>query len=67
MTFRIEFETDNDAFQPNARMEIMAILREIISRVDDGDDIRARPIIDSNGNTVGRVTWDDERGQEGRS
>jgi len=67
MTFCIEFDTDNAAFQPNARMEITAILREVIAWIDRGKDVRAQTLRDSNGNAIGHVTWDDERAQAGRS
>ena len=40
--FKIEFETDNDAFHPSPRMEVMAILREIVVRLLDGADVLDR-------------------------
>ena len=49
--FKIEFATDNDAFHPNARMEVMAILRDTITKVDMGEN--GGNIRDENGNTIG--------------
>ena len=55
--FKIEFDTDNAAFQPNARMEITAILREVIAWVDRGENFNGRKVLDSNGNSIGTVEW----------
>jgi hypothetical protein len=49
--FKLEIETDNDAFHPDARLEVTSILRGLVKRIDEGEtDGKLR---DSNGNTVG--------------
>jgi hypothetical protein len=59
-TIRIEFETDNAAFEDTG--EIPAILRRIRGLFQDSraDDLvgTTHAVRDSNGNTVGRVTID---------
>lgn len=51
--FKLQFKTDNDAFQPNPAMEVCAILREITKLIDEGET--SGSCRDSNGNAVG--TW----------
>lgn len=52
--FKLEVTADNAAFEPNWRMEMTCILREVIARIDRGENIRSGAVIrDSNGNTVG--------------
>jgi len=61
MTFRISIATDGAAFYPNARMELTAILRGVIANMDRGADMSRRKLLDSNGNFVGLVEWEDVR------
>lgn len=56
--FKLEFSTDNEAFQPNPRMEITAILRHIAKKVDEGET--GGKVMDGNGNSVGRWSYVDE-------
>lgn len=57
MTFRIDIETDNDAFRgASLRPELYRILRNIALRVKVGED--GGKVMDSNGNSVGAWTLD---------
>ena len=60
--FKIEFETDNAAFE-NCSFEVARILTNIAQRIESGqfdgellDGSLNMPVIDYNGNKVGRVT-----------
>ncbi len=52
--FKIEFETENDAFAPVVTIEIRRLLRQVSDRVDDGQT--EGTLADRNGNTVGRFS-----------
>lgn len=52
--FKLEFATDNAAFDDNPGHEAARILREIAAKLDRGDDLGGGPVRDSNGNKVGR-------------
>ena len=57
MILRIEFSTDNAAFQDNA-FEVASVLEKLAEQLDDepsADD--SGTIRDSNGNTIGGWTW----------
>lgn len=52
--FKLEFETDNAAFEYGAGTETNRILRDVARRIKDGDlDGKIR---DLNGNTIGSYT-----------
>jgi len=58
MKFRLEFEMENDAFQPEPRIEAGYILERVREKLDAcsfaiGDREKVR---DTNGNTVGYFT-----------
>ena len=57
MKFKLEFDMDNDAFQPDKCNEIVRILRDIASRTNEycycPEEIGEYPIKDSNGNKIG--------------
>ena len=57
-TFTIQFDTDNAAFEENRDAEIVAVLREIATRIEDyGLPINySRPVRDSDGNSIGSFT-----------
>jgi len=55
MTFKVEFETDNAAFEGyEKRYEIARILAVIAKKVVNGEEPGA--VVDINGNTVGTFT-----------
>jgi hypothetical protein len=51
---RIEIKTDNAAFRPDCRDEIVRILQDLVERFGRGP--LEQPIRDINGNTVGSVS-----------
>jgi hypothetical protein len=54
--FKLEFSTENAAFEDGATLEIMRILSKIVRQLDQhmpGDDTADIPIYDVNGNRVG--------------
>ena len=53
---RIEFATDNAAFDDGATDETARILRYIASRIERGS--HSGPIRDANGNAIGRYELD---------
>lgn len=53
---RIEFETDNDAFEDSLTSEVARILREIANKIENGDDLGGGSVKDVNGNTIG--SWE---------
>lgn len=55
---RIEFSTDNDAFQGRKGAEIARTLRELANRFADGDE--PTKVMDANGNSIGTVEWSDD-------
>ncbi len=60
MKFRLEFSMDNAAFSDNAAPEVARILRELASRIEvrwypPGAGCVDWPVLDINGNKVGRV------------
>ena len=60
--FKIEFATDNAAFDDHPQYEVARILRMAADRVADGNT--SGQVRDGNGNTVG--TWEftaNERGE----
>ncbi len=52
--FKVEFNTDNDAFEPDSSSEISRLLRQVTDRVLDGQT--EGTLADRNGNTVGRYS-----------
>jgi hypothetical protein len=55
MSFKLEFETDNAAFEEGdcPEVEIVRILRDVAATVADLDGTKSGNVVDSNGNTVG--------------
>jgi hypothetical protein len=56
--FTIKFETDNAAFEDDSCAEVARILRALASRIEQQGmitDCDGFAVIDSNGNTIGRV------------
>lgn len=53
--FKLEIETDSDAFKDDARGEIARILSELVNRIYQGKE--PSTLQDLNGNTVGRIIW----------
>jgi hypothetical protein len=54
--FKLEFETDNDAFHPSKRREIVSILEELANTLSKSHDQMSNgggKIRDTNGNTIG--------------
>lgn len=64
-TFALVIRTDSAAFEfDNGEREIARILRRIADKLEDYDlccGDRCQPVLDENGNTVGRVSYDGER------
>jgi len=58
MTLKLEFETDNAAFDGYRADEVSRILREIAERVEAG--IEADDIRDINGNKIGQYAMIEE-------
>lgn len=59
--FKIEFETDNAAFEDMQTEEVARILREIADKVENGSFSFACGVVrDYNGNTVGKWLLDNE-------
>jgi hypothetical protein len=55
MKFILNLSTENDAFQPDPRPELVAVLRHVANEIERGEDIRFfRTIYDCNGNDIGR-------------
>lgn len=52
--FTLTIVCDNDAFVPNAEVEVSRILRQAAYRVDMGHV--SSNLVDANGNTVGKFT-----------
>lgn len=52
MRFRLEFDMNNSAFEPDAATEVGRILRKITTAVEDDGEFGA-PIRDVNGNRIG--------------
>lgn len=50
--FQIVFETDNAAFDDTPAIEVVRILREVITRIEDYKDINS-VVRDNNGNFIG--------------
>ena len=54
MRFQLYVSTENDAFQPDPREELVRILRHVADRIASGDTFDTfRTIFDVNGNNVG--------------
>ncbi len=54
MTAKIEFETDNAAFE-DGYSEVVAILREVADKIENG--VTDGQIRDTNGNKVGKYEY----------
>jgi hypothetical protein len=53
--FELNINCRDDAFQPDARPEVVRILRDIATQLENGETAAFyRTILDSNGNDVGR-------------
>lgn len=64
---KIEFDTDNAAFEDDARPEISRILRELANKVDEADFfelISVHRIWDVNGNMIGHFEVDGDPHEE---
>ena len=57
--FKIEIETDNDAFAPEPGPELARILRELADKLDAGTVPESVRLRDINGNTCGTATNQD--------
>jgi hypothetical protein len=57
-TITIVIETENAAFDGDPVAELQAVLRRMVSRLDEADLLPAPK--DSNGNTVGTVTYEED-------
>jgi hypothetical protein len=54
MEFKLNFSTNNAAFDENVNGEISRILREIADRIENGESFdKCRNIFEANGNIVG--------------
>lgn len=53
--FKLEIETDNDAFSEDCRGEIARILQKLVDDIYKAKE--PSKLIDINGNSVGKVTW----------
>ena len=53
--FKLEFRTDNAAFDADATAEVSRILRQIADAVERGTS--GAPLYDTNGNRIGRFDW----------
>jgi hypothetical protein len=54
-SFRLNIHTENEAFDPDARIELVRLLRETAGYIERGGDIvHYQTIFDLNGNDVGR-------------
>ena len=51
--FKLEISLDNDAFKPEACVEIAQILRGIANDLEEWGDAPGDPVFDANGNLVG--------------
>lgn len=59
--FRLTIQTDNEAFQPDARPELARILVALADRIESGEDFSLyRNVCDINGNVVGKVKLEHE-------
>jgi len=55
--FKLEFSTDNAAFDDDVQGEVARILRAVADGLEDGPILNTeRPVRDVNGNTVG--SWE---------
>jgi len=63
-TWRIEIKDDNDAFHDAPTYELGRIISELASQFLNADwpevEYTSQPLRDSNGNTVGFITYDTE-------
>lgn len=55
--FKIEFETDNSAFEDGGSYEVARVLKDIADAVESG--ITHDCIMDYNGNVIGAWAWHD--------
>lgn len=55
MRVNITIECDNDAFHPSQSNELARILQDAADRVLLEGTVGERPLLDLNGNTVGRL------------
>ena len=55
MQLVVKINTDNDAFKPSMSYELSRILKGLAEKIEDGRT--AEYLMDSNGNTVGTVSW----------
>lgn len=58
----IEFDTDNDAFDKGNNAEVVRVMRDAARKIEHG--IIPATLFDLNGNNIGSLTIDDERGQQ---
>lgn len=56
--FKLEIHTDNDAFQPNPRIEVSRILHELEQAILRGETRKRGALRDINGNTIGAYRFD---------
>jgi hypothetical protein len=53
MTFKLEINTDNAAFDGAPLLEVARMLRDLASHLEDAGDTINLPLYDVNGNRVG--------------
>lgn len=58
MSFLLEFDTDNAAFDETPSLEVVAIMKRVTNKIAMG--LRDGPIHDTNGNKIGRWELDHE-------
>lgn len=62
----VQFNTDNDSFKENMNLETRLILEQAWERLVAGDcEFHPSSLMDSNGNSVGSVSTEDEEEEEG--
>lgn len=57
--FRMKFRTDNAAFEDDCAAEVADILRSVRRRIEEDGEL-AGVVQDSNGNTIGEYSLEDD-------
>lgn len=58
MKITITIDTNNAAFEDNTEAEVARILKKIVEKIANGEDVDGKKTIDFNGNVVGQVSID---------